>query len=93
MDTRPTLADTDKVTVRVRAFARVRELLGSELEISLPRGATLADLWEQLRLRDRELDRIAKAVRLARNGAVSPLFDAVLQDGDEISVLPPVGGG
>lgn len=87
------MAATDTVTVRVRSFARVREVLGSELDLVLPQGATLADVWEQLRLRDRELDRLANSVRLARNGVVSPLLDALLQDGDEVSILPPVGGG
>jgi sulfur-carrier protein len=84
---------TDAITVRVRSFARARELLGSELNLVLPAGATLADLWEQLRLQNRELDRIAGSIRLARNGVVSPLLDAKLNEGDEVSVLPPVGGG
>jgi sulfur-carrier protein len=84
---------TDAINVRVRSFARARELLGSELTLVVPAGATLADLWEQLRLQNRELDRIASSIRLARNGVVSPLLDARLNDGDEVSVLPPVGGG
>lgn len=81
------------MVVRVLSFARARELLGSELQLELPDGASLADAWEALRARSRELDAIASSVRLARNGIVSPLLDARLSDGDEISVLPPVGGG
>jgi molybdopterin synthase sulfur carrier subunit len=81
------------VIVRVRAFARARELLGSELQLELPDGASLADAWEALRLKNVELDRMASSIRLARNGVVSPLLDARLAEGDEVSVLPPVGGG
>lgn len=77
----------------MRTFARVRELLGDDFSVDLAEGATVADLWERLRLRDREMDRLAGAVRLAVNGRIVPLLDARLCDGDEVSVLPPVGGG
>jgi len=87
------VATETTIKVRVRTFARVRELLGNDFQVDLVEGATVADLWEQLRLRDREMDAIARAIRIAVNGRIVPLLDARLRDGDEVSLLPPVGGG
>lgn len=85
---------TETIAVRVRAFARLRELLdASEFEIRLPIGATLVDLWEALRARNRAIDALASSTRLARNGRVAPLLNVRLEDGDEVALLPPVGGG
>jgi sulfur-carrier protein len=82
------------MTVRVRAFARMRELLGeSEFQIDVPDGSTLADVWEVLRKRKHEIDTLASSTRIARNGRVSPLLNETVEQGDEISLLPPVGGG
>jgi sulfur-carrier protein len=78
----------------VRAFARMRELLGeSEFELELPDGATLVDAWEALRARNRKVDGLAAVTRIARNGRVAALLDERVADGDEIALLPPVGGG
>lgn len=82
------------MTVRVRAFARMRELLGeSEFDIEVPAGATLADVWETLRARKPDIDKLASSTRIARNGRVSALLIDRVQAGDEIALLPPVGGG
>ena len=80
--------------VRVRAFARMRELLGeSEFDLEVPDGATLVDCWDALRARNRKVDTLASATRIARNGRVAALLDERIADGDEIALLPPVGGG
>ena len=82
------------MTVRVRAFARMRELLGeSEFDLEVPEGATLVDVWEALRARDRKVDTLASVTRIACNGRVAALLDTRVADGDEIALLPPVGGG
>ena len=36
---------------------------------------------------------LASTTRIARNGRVVALLDEELADGDEIALLPPVGGG
>jgi molybdopterin converting factor small subunit len=81
------------IRVLVLAFARMRELLGrSELTIELAEDAQIRDAWSAL-LRDFPSVRDASAsTRIARNGRLaSP--DERLSDGDELALLPPVGGG
>lgn len=82
------------MTVRIRAFARMRELLGeSEFDLTVPDGATLVQVWDALRARNREIDKLASSTRLARNGRVAALLHEKVEPGDEIALLPPVGGG
>jgi molybdopterin converting factor small subunit len=77
--------------VRVVAFARVRELLGyGEREVELPASATVEDLWRTIGTP--ELDVLRESTRIARNGTVIEPT-AQLADGDEVALLPPVGGG
>jgi molybdopterin synthase sulfur carrier subunit len=82
------------VRLRIRAFARMRELLGEgDFELNVAEGATVADVWEALRGRNREVDALAAVTRIARNGRVVPLLNETVAEGDEIALLPPVGGG
>jgi molybdopterin converting factor subunit 1 len=79
------------VQVTVRLFAAARELVGSgSLAQELPDSATLGDLAEALYraypgLRPMRL-------RLALNSAYAAP-EAGLHDGDEVALIPPVGGG
>ncbi len=82
-----------EILVRVRSFAQLRELFGGEIELHVRRGATLADLWTELRRRNPGIDAFASTTRIARNGYVVSLREEELADGDEIALLPPVGGG
>ncbi len=79
--------------MRVLAFARVRELLGSgELERVVPSGATVRQLWDGLARDFPALADLDRSTSL-RRGARALAFDDVLGDGDEIALLPPYGGG
>ena len=79
--------------VRVLAFARLRELLGfGERELDLAAPATLDDAWRTLTAAIPEATRLRASTRFARNGVVSD-GAAALGEGDEIALLPPVGGG
>lgn len=79
--------------VRVLAFARVREILGTNESIhSLATAATIADLWERLETSAPALCSFRTSIRFARNGNIVPAQTA-LCDGDEVALLPPVSGG
>ena len=81
------------VGVRVLAFARLRELLGfgeRELELAFP--ATLEAVWTAVTAGSPEAQALRASTRLARNGVLADAGTPV-SDGDEIALLPPVGGG
>jgi len=80
------------VKVRVLAFARVRELLGPPRDVQLPPGSTVGALWDDLAQACDGLPQLAQSTRIARNGRVVRR-EEILQDGDEIALLPPAGGG
>lgn len=79
--------------VRVVAFAQLRESFGSERSVELPEGSTLSQLRDRLRREHPAYERAFDTTRLAHNGAIARELDAVLCDGDEVAMLPPVGGG
>lgn len=72
----------------------MRELLdAAEFDLELREGATLVDVWDALRERNRKIDGLAPSTRIARNGRVVALLGERVENGDEIALLPPVGGG
>jgi molybdopterin converting factor subunit 1 len=74
--------------ISVRLFAALRERAGArEREVELPSGATVADVWRELDLGD-EPEGLLYAVNRAYVERV-----AVLADGDEVALIPPVSGG
>jgi molybdopterin synthase catalytic subunit len=76
------------VKVRVRLFAGLREEAGSgTLELELPEGALVADIWPQLPLEEEP-----PGLLFARNRSYAERSDR-LADGDEVAVIPPVSGG
>jgi molybdopterin synthase catalytic subunit len=78
--------------IAVRLFASLRELATDRCELALADGATAADAWDALVARFERLAPHRRYVRAARNGATVD-WDAVLADGDELALLPPVSGG
>ena len=74
------------------AFARLRELLGAARDVQLPPGSTTGDLWELLASSCADLRGFASSTRIARNGHLVTASE-MLGEGDEIALLPPVGGG
>ena len=81
------------VTVRVLAFARLRELLGfGERLVPVTDGASADELWAQLAAGSAELAGLRASTRFARNGELIA-GTTVLREGDELALLPPVGGG
>lgn len=86
------------MAVRVRYFARLREVLGTAEE-SLPvpeQGIDFAGFMAQLRERhgSRACGELGAArIRLALNGELLSEPPAQLHPGDELGFLPPVTGG
>ena len=81
------------VTARVLAFARLRELVGfGERLVTVPDGTTVDGLWMQLAADAPQLAGLRASTRFARNGELVDA-SALLRDGDEVALLPPVGGG
>ena len=79
--------------VRIRLFARLRDIVGrGELEREVPAGTTAEWVWNSLAVEYPELTRYVGVVSCAVREEYSPLTTA-LEDGDEVAFLPPVSGG
>lgn len=79
--------------VQVRFFASVREKLRrTEAEIDLGGGATVADLWQELRRAYPALADVGSSLRFAVNQEYVDT-EHRLAEGDEVAVIPPVSGG
>jgi molybdopterin converting factor subunit 1 len=80
------------IAVRVRFFARLRELAGAETEaLQVSSGSSLQDVYDALRQQHPALpDR--NSVRAARNQEFADWL-ATVTDGDEVAFIPPVSGG
>ena len=79
--------------LRISSYARIREILGVDaLERSVPDRATAGDVWLALARAVPALEGLQASTRFVRNGAFVA-EDAALDDGDELTLLPPFGGG
>lgn len=79
--------------VRVLAFARARELLpAAAFDLTLSRGTCVSDAWESLVRDFPALGDLVPGLRIARNGRLAGDGEP-LAPGDELALLPPVGGG
>jgi molybdopterin synthase sulfur carrier subunit len=79
--------------VRIRLFARLRELAGaSVLTRELPAPATALDAWQALVAEFPALADHTRSISCAVNEEYARL-SAALADGDEVAFLPPVSGG
>ena len=79
--------------VRIRLFARLRELAGaSELTRQVPDQATASDDWQALTAAFPAMADYGRSVSCAVNEEYARL-NAPLRDGDEVAFLPPVSGG
>ncbi|MBF2086775.1 MULTISPECIES: MoaD/ThiS family protein [Thermoleptolyngbya] len=81
------------VTVTIKLFAAYQEAYGMpELVLALPQGATVAEVCDRLLQEHPELEQWRSLTRFGVNYQfVEP--DWVLQDGDEVVLIPPVSGG
>lgn len=79
--------------VKVKLFASFRDIVGqTEEEIEIEEGTTVQMLLEQYISRFPSMERFRDHIILSVNREYGP-SGMHLQDGDEVSFLPPVSGG
>ena len=81
------------LTITVKLFAAYQEACGvPELVLELPAGTTVAEVCDRLLSEHPELERWRDLTRFGVNlQFVDPA--TVLQDQDEVVLIPPVSGG
>lgn len=77
---------------KVLCFGRLRETLANELTLELAGSPTVGDLWNKLLADHASLAVYDGAIAIAVNQSFASA-STVLQEGDEIALLPPVSGG
>jgi len=81
------------MSVQIRYFAALRETVGHDDEtVELPAGTTVAEIRTQLEARYPALSNILPRCAVAVNRSYVTT-QAVLDDGDELAFIPPLGGG
>lgn len=90
--------------IRLKAFARYRDLLGGMVEAELPEGSTVFELLKKLASRSTDLQdqifdasgKIKDDVNVMVNGRHFESLEGsetILADGDEVALFPAVVGG
>ena len=84
---------SDQITVKVKLFAIYQEAFQtSELDLVLPTAISVGEVLQSLIEQQPNLARWQEITRFGVNlQFVAP--DTILQDGDEVVLIPPVSGG
>jgi molybdopterin converting factor subunit 1 len=87
------MTESTRINIRVRAFAALREALGfAETTVSVASGTDIAGLMARLNELYPRAGLAERRYGVALNRSYAPLT-AVLADGDEVALIPPVSGG
>jgi MoaD family protein len=97
-------APPDHITITVKSFATLREVMDAQIRMDLPKDATIRTLLAELTGRYNGLNELLFAapdslrdfVNILRNGRNIHFLaglDTPLDDGDLIAMFPPVAGG
>ena len=79
--------------IRVLFFGQLKDFVGlSDDEIELPAGASLETVFRRYSSQSPQLAGMAGSVAMARNQRFAPPGE-LLEDGDEVAIMPPVSGG
>ncbi len=82
-----------KMMIKLKPFAFFRQALGaSDLQYEIRAGATAKDLLDDIISRHPSLEKSRDHVIITINKQAVHL-DALLSEGDEVAILPPVSGG
>ncbi len=81
------------MNVRVRLFARYRELAGtSEMDLDVPANSTARDVFDCVAERYPAMQPMRASTLMAVDAEyVKP--ETELRDGEELALMPPVSGG
>lgn len=83
----------DRITITLKLFAAYQEACGvPERVLSLPTGTTVAEVRDQLISEHPELEQWHDLTRFGVNLQFVE-SNTVLNDGDEVVLIPPVSGG
>ncbi|NUP05635.1 MAG: MoaD/ThiS family protein [Polyangiaceae bacterium] len=92
MQSLPDVETSTAGSVRLLAFAAVRDVIGApEAELDVA-SCTVEELWPVLLRRYPALEPYRASIRIAVNGTYAFASDRVAP-GDEVALLPPVAGG
>ena len=81
------------MNVKVSFFALERKAVGKdELVVELDEGTTVSGLLDILTGRYPRLEKYARCATISLNSTCTSR-NTVLQDGDEVAIIPPVAGG
>ncbi len=81
------------MTVRVRFFASVRDIVGkAEMDLDIPGGSSAGDLLERLAEWYPRLHGLTSSLLLSVNREYADSHHP-LREGDEVALIPPVSGG
>jgi sulfur-carrier protein len=94
----------ERITVTVKSFATLREIMDAEVRIGFSRGATIRSLLAELTGRYNGLsdllfsapETLRDLVNILKNGRNIQFLSGLntpLDDGDTIALFPPVAGG
>lgn len=79
--------------IRLLVFAQYRDLLGrDEFDLEVPAGSTAAGALAYLRTQEPRMQQLPPMPALAVNRVYADA-QKVLEEGDELALLPPVAGG
>jgi sulfur-carrier protein len=81
------------ISIQIKLFAAYQEAAGQpELHLELPDGTTAGDVLTQILAQHPQLERWRHVTRYGVN-LQFVTADQVLQNGDELVLIPPVSGG